>query len=149
MKQIDDLDKKILRVMQKDASLSYESIGKEVGASVGTTYNRIKRMKEEGIIRRIIPELNIRKLGFDICAIVEVMVKGGHIEEVQMEFSGHPNVCSVYDVTGGFDTMFVVKFRNTEELDRFVKELGKHKFVERTDTKLVLNVVKEDIAPQI
>ena len=149
MKEIDDLDKSILRILQVDGTASYESISSKVGTSVGTVYNRIKRLKEDGIILRIIPEINTRELGYDIVALIDVRVEGGHVIEVQQEFSRHPNVCSVYDVTGEYDTMFVTKFRNTEDLNLFVKTLGGHKNVHRTNTKLALNVIKEGTAPQI
>jgi len=149
LRRIDDVDRDILRRLQKDASASYESISKIVGTSVGTVYNRIKKMKEEGVIVRILPDLDVKKLGFDICAIIEVRVEGGHIEDVQNELSNHPNVCSIYDVTGDFDTIFVTKFHNTEELNDFVKKLGSHDHVMRTNTKLALNVVKEETSPRL
>lgn len=149
MKEIDDLDLSILRILQRDGTASYESISSEVGTSVGTVYNRIKRLKEDGIILRIVPEINTRELGFDIVALIDIRVVGGHIVDVQQEFSKHPNVVSVYDVTGEYDTIFVTKFRTTEELNKFVKILGGHEHVVRTNTKLALNVIKEGTAPQI
>jgi DNA-binding Lrp family transcriptional regulator len=149
MKSIDELDQNILRMLFEDASISYETIAKKVGTSVGTIHNRIKRMKEENIIERIIPEVNAKKIGFDICALIDVRIKGGHLEELQKRFSNHDNVCSIYDLTGEYDTTFVVKFRNTDDLNKFVKELAGQKHVLRTSTKLVLNVIKESFAPKI
>jgi Lrp/AsnC family transcriptional regulator for asnA, asnC and gidA len=149
MKSIDELDQNILRLLFEDASISYETIAKKVKTSVGTVHNRIKRMKEEKIIERIVPEVNAKKVGFDICALIDVRIKGGHLEELQKKFSNHGNVCSIYDITGEYDTAFVTKFRNTEELNKFVKELAGQKYVLRTSTKLVLNVIKESFAPKI
>jgi DNA-binding Lrp family transcriptional regulator len=149
MKSIDELDRKILGILCKDASVNYESIASEVGTSVGTVHNRIKRMKEEKIIARIIPELDAKKLGFDICALIDVRIKGGHLEELLKKFSKYPNICSIYDITGEYDTTFVAKFHNTEELNKFIKDLAGQKFVLRTSTKLVLNVIKEGFVPKI
>jgi DNA-binding Lrp family transcriptional regulator len=149
MKSIDELDQDILRMLFEDASVSYETIAKAVDTSVGTVHNRIKRMKEEKIIERIVPEVNAKKIGFDICALIDVRIKGGHLEELQMKFSNHDNVCSIYDITGEYDTAFVAKFRNTYDLNKFVKELAGQKYVLRTSTKLVLNVIKESFAPKI
>ncbi len=149
MKRIDELDQNILRMLFDDASISYETIAKKVGTSVGTIHNRIKRMKEENIIERIVPEVNAKKIGFDICALIDVRIKGGHLEELQKKFSNHDNVCSIYDITGDYDTTFVAKFRNTDDLNKFVKELAGQKYVLRTSTKLVLNVIKESFAPKI
>jgi DNA-binding Lrp family transcriptional regulator len=149
MKPVDELDLAILRILLKDASISYETIAKEVNTSVSTIHNRIKRMKEENIITRIIPELDTKKLGFDICALIDIRIKGGHLEEVQRKFSKVANVCSIYDITGEYDTTFVVKFKNTEELNKFVKALASERYVQRTSTKLVLNVIKESSVPKI
>ena len=138
-----------MRVLCKDASMSQETIAHEVGTSVGTVSNRIKRMKEEGIIERFIPAVNARALGYDIVSIIDIRIAGGHMEEVQQAFCDHPNVCSIYDITGEYDTMFVTKFCSTEELNRFVKELAQHEHVQRTSSKLVLNIIKESLAPRI
>jgi Lrp/AsnC family transcriptional regulator for asnA, asnC and gidA len=149
MNDIDDLDKSILRILLEDASMNYETLAKKVDTSVGTIHNRIKRLKEESIIDRIIPAVNAEKIGFDICAMIDARIEGGHLEEVQKKFSKHENVCSVYDITGDYDTTFVCKFKTTEELNKFVKELAGHKYVVRTSTKLVLNIVKESFTPKI
>lgn len=149
MKNIDELDQNILRMLLEDASQNYETIAKAVGTSVGTVHNRIKRMKEEKIVERVVPEVDAKKIGFDICALIDIRIKGGHLEELQRKFSNHNNVCSIYDITGDYDTTFVTKFRNTDELNKFVKELAGQKYVLRTSTKLVLNVIKESFTPKI
>ena len=149
MRQMDDVDQKILRILLEDASVGQETIAKEVGTSVGTVSNRIKRMKEERIITKFVPHVNAQELGYDICALVDIRIQGGHIEEVQQAFAEHRNVCSIYDITGEYDTMFVTKFCSTEDLNTFVKELAEHEHVQRTSSKLVLNIVKESFAPSI
>lgn len=149
MKIIDELDTKILQILLKDASLSYESIAADLGTSVGTIHNRIKRMREEEIIARTIAKVDAKKIGYDICALIDIRIQGGHLEEVQKKFTRHKNVCSIYDITGDYDTTFVVKFRTTDELNKFVKELAGHKHVLRTSTKLALNTLKESFVPEI
>lgn len=149
VKSIDELDMNILRLLLEDASVSYETIAKEVGSSLGTVHNRIKHMKEMGLILRIIPDVDAKQLGFDLCALVDVRIKGGHLEELEKKFARYPNVCSIYDITGEYDATFVTKFRNTEELNAFIKELAGQKYVLRTSTKLVLNVIKEGFIPKV
>ena len=80
---MDEVDQKILRILLEDASVSQETIAHEVGTSVGTVSNRIKRMKEEGIIERFIPAVSALALGFDIVALIDIRIAGGHMEEVQ------------------------------------------------------------------
>ena len=149
MRQLDKLDEKILRILMEDASISYETIAGEVGTSLSTVHNRIKRMREEGIITKMIPLVDGKRIGFDICALIGIRIAGGHMEEVQQKFSEHPNVCCIYNITGEYDTMFVAKFCTTDELNRFIKQLSEHKHVQRTSTNLVLNIVKESFTPSI
>lgn len=56
-------------------------------------------------------------------------------------------MCSVYDTTGDFDSLIIAKFKNTNELNSFVKKLLAEEFVERTNTSLILNVVKDETSP--
>ncbi|HTX60702.1 MAG TPA: Lrp/AsnC ligand binding domain-containing protein, partial [Methanobacterium sp.] len=50
-----------------------------------------------------------------------------------------------YDVTGEFDAILVTRFKDTKELDAFIKTLLKEPDVQRTYTQTVLNIVKEDL----
>ncbi len=147
--ELDNLDTKILKLLMDDAGMSYKTIASKCKTTIGTVHNRIKRMKDEGVILRMIPELDTVKLGFDICVLIEVQVKGGRIESIEKQFSKHPNVCSIYDITGDFDTVLVAKFKNTQELNAFVKRMNNNEAVLRTSTKLVLNVVKEGVNPSL
>ena len=149
MTHMDELDQSILRMLLEDSSISYETIAGEVGTSLSTVHNRIKRMREEGVITKMIALVDAKCLGYDICALIGIRIAGGHMEEVQQKFSEHPNVCSIYDITGEYDTMFVAKFSTTGELNRFIKQLAEHEHVQRTSSNLVLNIVKESFTPGI
>ena len=70
-------------------------------------------------------------------------------EAIEKHFSKHPNVCSIYDITGDYDTVLVAKFRNSGELNAFVKKMNNNESIIRTSTKLVLNVVKEGANPRL
>jgi len=149
MEIIDDLDKKILDILIADANTGLETIADALDISVGTVHNRIKRMKEEGVIIKIAPVIDAKRVGYDICVLIDVRIEGGRLKVMEEKLSSHPNVCSIYDVTGDCDTTIIAKFRDTESLDDFVKGLAKEKHVLRTSTKLVLNVVKEGVTPQL
>ena len=59
--------------------------------------------------------------------------------------SNNKNVVGLYDVTGQYDAIVIAKFKDTDELDKFLKELLKSGCIEKTITQTVLNIVKEDI----
>jgi DNA-binding Lrp family transcriptional regulator len=142
--RLDNIDKKILKIILQDARLSYREIAKKVGVSTGTVLARIKRMEEEGIIKGYSAIIDYEKIGYELTAITEITVSKGKLREIEERVAKMHQTCAVYDVTGLTDAMIVAKFRSREELSRFTKTLLALPYVERTNTHLVLTTVKED-----
>ena len=63
--------------------------------------------------------------------------------EVENEIAKSKNVIAVYDVTGDFDVVVLAIFKTRKGLDQFIKKLQAYKYVERTNTKLILNTIKD------
>lgn len=143
--KLDDTDIKILKIINDDVRISYRQISRDLGISVGTVHNRIDKMVKTGVIEKFAPVLNHRKLGYNLTSIIGVKVKGGKLETWENKTSFNKNVIGIYDVTGEYDAFLIAKFKDTDELDGFLKELLKEPGIERTYTQTVLNVVKEDM----
>lgn len=142
--ELDELDRSILRQLNEDARKSYRDIAKEVTASISTVSNRIRRLEAAGVIRGYAPIIDEAKLGYDVLAVVGVTITKGKLLDVQRRIAKDDRVSHVYDVTGEWDSIVVVRLRNTRELDGFIKRLGSMEYVENTYTQVVLNVVKEE-----
>ncbi len=141
---VDELDLKILSLLQGNSRLSYREIARELKVAVGTVYNRVKRMEEEGIIRGFAPVLDYEKLGFGLTAVIGIKAKGRKIIEIEREIAEKNQVILVYDITGEFDIVVVAKFRDRADMNRFVKWLLSLDGVEKTNTSVAMQVVKED-----
>jgi DNA-binding Lrp family transcriptional regulator len=141
---LEDVDIEIIRALQKDARASYRDIARKIGIAVGTVHSRIKKLEENGTIRGFSVDLDYSKIGFDLTSLILLQVKGKHLREVENRLARLDNVCLVYDVTGDFDVALVAKFRGTEEMDRFIKQVLTIESVERTVTSIVLNSLKEN-----
>lgn len=141
---LDDLDMRILRLLNADARRSFREIAKEVDASLSTVSNRVRKLEEEGVITGYVPVLSESRLGYDVLAVVGVKIQKGKLLEVQRRIAKDQRVTHVYDVTGEWDSIVVVRLRSTRELDTFIKRLGSMEYVENTYTQVVLNVVKEE-----
>jgi len=141
---LDDIDKQILKLLQEDSRLSYNKISSILNISVGTAYNRIKKLEETGVIRGYTAIIDSSKAGYDLTAIVLIQAEGKYLMEVEEKISKMDNVICVYDITGDFDIAVIAKFRDRAELDRFIKGALSIPYVKRTVTNVVLNVVKED-----
>lgn len=139
------MDKQIIRVLNKDARLSFREIAQIIHLSVGTVSHRIKRMEDSGIIKGYIPVLDVEKVGFDFRAIVYLNISKGKLRFIEEKIVEYPNVVGVYDVTGDYDAVIIGRFENRDHLNKFVKELHTMKYIERTNTSIVLNTFKENI----
>lgn len=140
---IDNKDKAILNVLLENGRLSFREIAKKTGVSTATVMHRVHALEKDRIINCYSTHLDYEKLGYDITIIVEMQVSKGKLEEVEKKIAKHPNVISVYDVTGAFDVIVIAKFKNRKLMDAFLKHIQTYDFVLRTNTQLVLKTIKE------
>ncbi len=143
-KLLDRLDTEILRRLNENARQSLRDIARALRVSISTVSNRVRRLEGEGIILGYAPILDEKKLGYDVLAVIGIRISKGKLLEVQRKIARDDKVVEVYDVTGDYDSMIIARFRNTRELDAFIKRLVAMENVERTYTQVVLNVVKRE-----
>ena len=142
---MDKLDKKILELLSVDGRKSYRKISRELEVSVGTIHNRVDKLIKSGIITKFVPVIDHEKLGYTLTAVIGIEVKGGTVSYLTEKEPFKDNLLAVYDVTGQFDAIIIAKFKDTFELNEFIKELLKEDNVTKTYTQTVLNIVKEDL----
>ena len=140
---VDDLDIKIIGILQENSRESYRDIANKLKVAEGTVYNRVNKLKEEGVIKRFMVDVDFSKVGYELTVLVGIIVEGGHLPEIEKRISKDGNVSAVYDVTGDYDAIVVAKFKTRDDLNKFVKGLLAMPHVKRTYTMLVLNVLKE------
>ncbi len=140
---LDKLDLKILYELVQNSRLSSRELSRRLGVSVGTIELRRKRLEDLGIIKSYTLELDLEKLGYIFPVMIDIKVKGGFLREVESILSKYDNVLSVYDVTGEYDITVLAWFRTRSELDQFIKEVQKIEYVDKTHTRLILNIVAE------
>ena len=141
---MDDTDKKIIAEYLKDARVSYREVAKRLQLAVGTVLTRTKKLENDGIIESYSAVLNHDKLGYEIIAISEITVSKGKLTEVETAIAKLSPTCAVYDVTGENDVIIISKFKTRDEMSDFTKKLLSMSNVERTNSKIVLNTIKED-----
>lgn len=141
---LDKTDEKVLKNLLVDARLSSRQLALKLGMSTVTILSRIKKMEKEKIIKGYTALIDHEKLGYDLTAIIEIVARKDKMVEVENDLSNIENVCAVYDVTGGTDTIIIAKFKGRNDLSKFVKNISSKPNVENTITHVVLNTVKED-----
>src|SRR5262245_48842853 len=108
---MDTIDRKILAVLQQDASRSVVEIGKEVGLSSTPCWKRIQRLEAEGIIQKRVALVDQQKVGLGITVFVSIEA-GDHsaewLDHFAREISGMPQVMEFYRMAGDVDYMLRV-----------------------------------------
>ncbi len=143
--EIDDIDRKIIGQYVADARQSYHQVAKKIGVAVSTVQARTKKLESEGILKGYTAVLDYEKLGLTVTAITEITTIGGRLPEVENKLSQMPQANAVYDVAGTTDAIVIGKFRSTGELSKFAKAIQGIPNVNRTETHIVLSVVKEQL----
>jgi len=143
---IDEKDKKILEILEENSNLSTHKISKKTLIPVTTVNNRIKKLKELGVIKRYTVDIDKKKLGFNLSAYVLVLVSLDELKREKMKakdlikiIKKDPLVESVDNVTGDVDIILKMHVRDIHELNEYVvNDLSDYKGVERTKTLLIL-----------
>jgi len=141
---LDETDERILKNLLVDARQSARQLSLKLGMSTVTVLSRIKKLEKEKIIQGYTAIINHEKIGYSLTAIIEIMAKNDKVMDIEDEISKFENVCGVYDITGSTDTIIIAKFKERNELSKFVKSLAVIPNVENTITHVVLNTTKED-----
>jgi len=142
--KIDDIDRKILRLLQDDSKITYNNISESLGISIGTAHNRVKILGENGIIKGNFTLLDPSKLGYNLTALILIDVEGSHISEVERELAKLGEVLSIYEVTGEYDIAVISRFKDKTQLKNFIKTTLKVPHIIKTLTNVALDVIKED-----
>ena len=143
---LDDIDRKIITVLGKDARTSLRKISELVDVSLGTVSNRVKKMEKKGIIEGYSVILNPNHIGWELNVVIGLRIQKGRLIEIQEKIAKDSRVYGVYDVTGDFDSMILARAKNRKDLDDLSKNVLSIDGVERSITHLVLNTVKEKTA---
>jgi DNA-binding Lrp family transcriptional regulator len=141
--KIDKYDEKIINELISNAKIPLRKLAQKLGISFVTVMNRIRKLEKFDIIKGYQAEVSHEKLGYGVHILMEVRISKGKLFELEKKISKSDNVYAVYDITGEFDAIILAKFKSTRTMDVFLKKVQTYDFVERTNTKLILNTIKQ------
>jgi Lrp/AsnC family transcriptional regulator len=123
---MDAIDRKILTVVQQDASLSVADIGQKVGLSSTPCWKRLQRLEADGVIMRRVALIDPEKIGLGITVFVSVET-GDHSQEWLAKFAevvnAMPEVMEFYRMAGDVDYVLRVVVHDMASYDTFYKKL--------------------------
>lgn len=147
---LDKIDRKLLNLLQRDAGRTNARIADEAGLSPSTCLRRIRRLRQGGMIDRIVAVLNPARVGRSLKAVVTVELHR-HGEHEQRQFltlaAGEAAVTHAYAVTGQTDVVLMLRLRDMEEFDALCERLFREGTnVARFFTMMVIRTAKEETA---
>lgn len=142
--ELDDIDLRILGILQEDCRASLGRIGEAVSLSAPAVLERVKKLEAARVIQGYHAQLDARLLGLDVTAFIGVTISRpeaiGHIEQQVGEFD---EVLECHHVTGEHTLLLKAKTANTSTLERLITRVRSIEGVARTETVVVLSTHTE------
>ncbi|ABC22700.1 Lrp/AsnC family transcriptional regulator [Rhodospirillum rubrum] len=126
---MDALDRRLVRLLQHDASLTNAALADRAGLSPSSCLRRVQRLRDEGVLTRTVMLADAQKLGRGLTAIVQVFLNH-HAHDRRREFLAHvraePAITQAWSVTGEADVILVLHLRDMAEYARLCDLLFEH-----------------------
>ena len=123
---IDKIDKKILKILQQNATIPLTELSKMVGVSVTPCWNRIKKMEQEKIILSRISVIDNKKVNLEIVAFLNISIPN-HTKEWLSKFTKiinkYDQIIEIHRVSGSSDYILKILSPSMEEYDKFQQKL--------------------------
>ena len=145
MHRLDEIDRKLLNLLQNDDRLALAELARAIGAPASTLNDRIKRLVSHGFITGFHARLAPVALGLDLLAFVFVGWSDPKVEPAFLKkIKASPAVLECHHVTGAWNYLMKVRVGTTRDLESFLSDIVKAVAgVERTETVIVLSSAKE------
>ena len=147
--RVDDMDRKILRSLQADAAQSLDEIAKSVGSSKTPVWNRIRKMRDAGVIGQQTVMLDAEALGFEACFFVLIRTSE-HDADWQQRFLAallaRDEVQEAHRLTGDIDYILKVRVQNARAYDTFYQALISEVRVFNVTALLSMEEIKSTVA---
>ena len=139
---MDELDHKIIALLQRDGRASNAKIAREVGVSEGTVRRRLRRLTKDDVVH-IVAVPNLEKLGYATTALVGLQTGPGMSDTVAESLASLPESHYVAVTTGSYDVFVWAGLESAESLGNFLRtKVGVIEGVQRTETFVNLSLKK-------
>ena len=145
---LDDIDRKILAVLQGDALVSQSYIANLIGHPTSTVNDRISRMRKNGTIKNLVANIDPSKAGLSVLAFISVLIDWNKSNETfSAAVKKMPEVLECHNVTGDWSYLLKVRAINNSTLEELISnKIKRFPGVTRSETIFVLQTDKETSA---
>jgi len=140
---LDASDLLLLHELLADGRASHRELAERTGLSLATVNRRVRQMEADGAIKGYTVLADAERVGWGLTAVIGLRIDKGHIRAVHERISADGRIFGVYDITGEWDGLVLVRLRDREDLDDLVKTTLSLPHIQRTTTMVVLKTVLE------
>ncbi len=143
---MDNIDRKIIEILRKNARSSYKEIAKNANITDVAVLKRIKKL-EENIIRGYVALVDQRAYGKEITAIISIRCEAAKSAYVAEEIAKLEDISEVYITVGDYDVVAKIRTTNLDTLKDLVeKKISMIRGINEIRTNIVFNCIKEDVS---
>ncbi|MFH1194252.1 MAG: Lrp/AsnC family transcriptional regulator [bacterium] len=141
---MDDLDIKIMRLLQENGRIKRNALAEAVGLSLPSLSERMKKLEDHGIISGYYTKLNRKHFGLDIMAYILVsMDSSKQFEKLSENAKASPEILECYSVLGEGSHMLKALVKDTAALEKLLSKIQSWPGVNHTVTSFILSTIKE------
>ena len=139
------LDLAILKELRRDAKQSYRELASKLKIHPNTLMQRIKRLEQEKVILNYTVDIDFRKVGYDLHAIVMIRTRKAKAPSMWEldSIAKIPTVQMLHATTGSYDAIAVLRVKDRNELVQVLRQIQQSPAVMRTNTMIVLSSFKQ------
>ncbi|MFF5013013.1 Lrp/AsnC family transcriptional regulator [Streptomyces sp. NPDC001165] len=139
---MDDVDRQLLALLQEDATRPYTALGEAVGLSAGATHERVRKLRERGVIRRTAAEVDPAAIGRNVLAFV--MVDSTRwVGDSGDRFAAIPEIEEAHVIAGSASVLVKVRTSTTQQLQDVLRRIYAIEGVSGTQATVVLETFFE------
>ena len=135
-------DFELIKLLMKNSRTPYVKLGELLGVSETAIRKRVRKLEEEGVIRRYTIEVDPKKLGFKVNALIGLDTVPERFIAVIEELKAMEEVLGLYSASGDHMILLECWFKDSDELARFVKRLESIRGVSRICPAIILEKLK-------
>jgi Lrp/AsnC family leucine-responsive transcriptional regulator len=143
---IDDIDKRLLGLVQKDALISTEKMAAEVGLSATSAKRRLNKLRRNRTIIKDVSMIDPKRLGFEVFTLVSVNLERDRrdiIHSFRLEIKNNPRIIQGFYTTGEADFMLLVASKTLDDYESFTQDFfWENNNIKNFKTMVVMDCVK-------